>query len=190
MGSEMCIRDSYKDGTEPGTRDCRWFAAIYFLGRIIIMYIIFGISEGEICYALTGVSMILLGALLIVVQPYKSTKVNTYHTILVLYVAVSCLSITALNVAIIKAHRFVEAVIAFIGVSFILPTLVAMAYVTSCISYRCYKVCHGIWKMLSVKHQEFDSLMQVSESKHEEDYLHSKAFNNYQAVSTEECKNH
>ena len=50
------------------------------------MYIIFGISEGEICYALTGVGMILLGALLIVVQPYKSTKVNTYHTILVLYV--------------------------------------------------------------------------------------------------------
>jgi hypothetical protein len=25
----------YKDGTEPGTRDCRWFAGIYFLGRIL-----------------------------------------------------------------------------------------------------------------------------------------------------------
>ena len=34
----------YKDGTEPGTRDCRWFAAVYFLARIIIFYIIFALD--------------------------------------------------------------------------------------------------------------------------------------------------
>ena len=36
----------YKNGIEPGTRDCRWFAAVYSLGRILILqYIIFGITH-------------------------------------------------------------------------------------------------------------------------------------------------
>ena len=35
----------FKDGTEPGTRDCRWFSAVYFLGRITILYTMFIVSD-------------------------------------------------------------------------------------------------------------------------------------------------
>ena len=70
----------YKDGTEPGTRDCRWFAAVYSLGRIIILYIIFGITQDVLCYALAGISLLLIVLVTAMLQPYKSTKVNNYHT--------------------------------------------------------------------------------------------------------------
>ena len=31
-----CFQGIYKDGTEPGTRDCRWFAALLFFVRILV----------------------------------------------------------------------------------------------------------------------------------------------------------
>ena len=61
---------------------------IYCLGRIVVIYIIFGLSEGMICYTLTGISLIFLGILMIVLQPYKSSAANAYNIILVLFIAI------------------------------------------------------------------------------------------------------
>ena len=73
----------YKDGTEPGTRDCRWFAAVYFLGRIIIFYIIFGITQDVVCYALAGISLLLIVLVTAMLQPYKSFQSNWFWQLLV-----------------------------------------------------------------------------------------------------------
>ena len=61
----------YKDGTEPGTRDCRWFAAAYFLGRIIMLYVFFGLSKNILSYAFIALGMICFGILMILLQPYR-----------------------------------------------------------------------------------------------------------------------
>lgn len=94
----------YEDSTEPGTCDCRWFAAVYFLGRMMVIYIVFGITEGETCYSLIGISMIFLGVVMITLQPYRSRKANTYNTILILFTAVACFSITLFNDTEVEAH--------------------------------------------------------------------------------------
>ena len=171
----------YKDGTEPGTRDCRWFAAVYFLGRIMVFYIIFGVTKNVICYALSGISMIFLGAVIVFLQPYKSSKANTYHTILMLFIAVACFFFTTFDQATIKAHWIVGAVLTFIGIICISPTLVAVAYV---ILYIFKKV----WQILSLKNRELGSLSWITENnlKHEDKHLHSTVFKRYQAVSTGE----
>ena len=70
----------YKDGTEPGTRDSRWFAGIYFLGRIMILYVVFGAVKYGIGYTFVGFIFLAMGMLIILLQPFKSTKVNTYIT--------------------------------------------------------------------------------------------------------------
>ena len=75
----------YKDGTEPGIRDYRWFSAIYFLGRIIIVYLIFGYSQDMMCYSLSGIALLSWGVLTIILQPYKLRKVNAYHALFLLY---------------------------------------------------------------------------------------------------------
>ena len=73
---------TYKDGTEPGTCDCRWFAGIYFLGRTLVLYIIYGVVRNVICYTLAGFSLMIIGMLIILLQQFKSSKVNKYHTLL------------------------------------------------------------------------------------------------------------
>ena len=84
----------FKDGTEQGTRDCRYFSAIYFLGRIVILYVIFGITEDMTCYNLAGMSTLFVGCLIFLLQPCKSMRVNIYHVILLTGMAFSCFCVT------------------------------------------------------------------------------------------------
>ena len=39
----------YKDSTESGTCDCQWFAGIYFLSQILLLYIIYGATVKKYC---------------------------------------------------------------------------------------------------------------------------------------------
>ena len=94
----------YKDGAEPGTRDYRWFAAVYFLGRIIVLHVIFGITQDVLCYGMTGIFLLLVALVTVMLQPYKSNKVNNYHTSMQLIFAIACFLITLLDLAAIKDH--------------------------------------------------------------------------------------
>ena len=60
----------YKDGTEPGTRDCRYFAALYLLVRLVF-YIVYEVILTEYFYGMTAI--IITGVLLLYMffQPYK-----------------------------------------------------------------------------------------------------------------------
>ena len=172
----------YKDGTEPGTRDCRWFAAIYFLGRIIIFYMIFGISRNVLCFAQTGIFLIFLGVLMILLQPYKLKKLNIYHSILPLIMAVVALSITVLSELETKARWNIEidSEIILIGIFYSLPALVAMAYVAYCTSYRCHKKCQSAYIRLTIykKNKELSPSLIT-------DKLNEDRHKNYQAINIE-----
>ena len=176
----------YKDGTEPETRDCRWFAAIYFLGRIVVFYIILGISKDVMCFALTAVSLTFLGVLMILLQPYKSRKVNTYHTILPLIMAVACLSVTILDQAETKARWIIQKELPFIVIFCLSPTLVAIAFVTYYISYRCSKKCRGVWPMFHLKKKILRNLNLMTERNNEEKHQLSTTYKNYQAINATE----
>ena len=129
----------FKDGTEPGTRDSRWFAAVYFLGHIIVLYIIYAIVENITVYTLAGISLILLGMLMIILQPYKSRKVNTYHSMLIFIGALTCLFATVASQATVKAHWIYDMALYSIALICLLPTLIAIVYTTYCIFYPCFK---------------------------------------------------
>ena len=80
----------YKDGTN-GTRDCRYFAAMYF--------ILLGVLLGSFAMALTRfilpatISILITFAVVIVIaRPYKSPAHNAINTCLIL---VSALSVTS-----------------------------------------------------------------------------------------------
>jgi 4-amino-4-deoxy-L-arabinose transferase-like glycosyltransferase len=126
----------YKDGTEPGTRDCRWFAAVYFLGRIVILYIIFGITQDVLCYTLVGISLLLILLVTVMLQPYKSTKVNNYYISIQLFLAIACFFL--LDQATIKDHWLKNTMLQLNGVIIILPILVAIFIIT-------YKICHKVF---------------------------------------------
>ena len=87
----------YKDRTEPGTRDCRWFSVFYFVVRSICFYLCSITLTGS--YFSSSSFVILLGVITIIAfQPYKNRvafplKTNTIFFILYAIIYVVATSI-------------------------------------------------------------------------------------------------
>ena len=145
----------YKDGTEPGTCDRRWFAGIYFLGRILVLYIIYGAVKNIVCYTLAGFSLMIIGMLIILLQPFKSSKVNKYHALLLLIMAIGYICITLKDQVESKARWMNKSVLLLVGIFYMSPIVALILYT----AHRCYKRCHTLW--LKIHHQipELESLV-------------------------------
>ena len=94
----------YKDGTEPGTHDCRWFSAMYFLVRIF-SFIVYSITMGVITYIFLAITYVAFGILIVIVKPYKSTysAYNTTDGVLILTLGMWFATISSITEAKIKA---------------------------------------------------------------------------------------
>ena len=145
----------YKDGTEPESRDCRWFAGIYFLGRILVLYIIYGAVKNAVCYTLAGFSLMVIGMLMILLQPFKSSKVNTYHTVLPFIMAIGCFCITLIGQIESKAQWMIETV-GFLVIIFYMSPIVAMIVY---IAYRSYRRCSTLWLKIHRRSPELETLV-------------------------------
>ena len=65
----------YKDGTEPGTRDYRWAASLFFILRILLLLI--GFSLSGVFYCMFAPFVLVLAALFLAnFQPYKDNWKN------------------------------------------------------------------------------------------------------------------
>lgn len=120
----------YKDGTEPGTRDCRWFAGLYLLFRILLLSV-FSFTLNSLFFPLSIIILLLVLMVVINVRPNKA-RVAHYNKINVTFISFLALYYTALNaadIATIKSHYFING-------SYILASLVGITpliYI-SCIS--------------------------------------------------------
>ena len=73
----------YKNGTEPGTRDRRWFASAVFLIRYILLIIsVFAI--GDMYFTLSSIVLILTSILLLLLQPFKP-ELRHHSNIIAMY---------------------------------------------------------------------------------------------------------
>ena len=73
----------YKDGTEPGTTDCRWFSSVPFLVRFIIFAILALIVTSPTCLSI--MVLVATALLVITVDPFKP-KFKHYSTSLVVFI--------------------------------------------------------------------------------------------------------
>ena len=71
----------YKNGTD-GTRDCRFFAAVYVFMRIVLLGT-FALTRSGFYYPLATVTLALLGISVAFFQPYKSTAHNKIDSFLI-----------------------------------------------------------------------------------------------------------
>ena len=98
----------YKDGTEPGTRDCRYFAAWFLFLRIIISIVCQAIKTAYL-YGWAGLILTAFTILLVIVQPYKY-KHNIYNTVTTAMFGFMILVVIAIMntvIALAKEHQAV-----------------------------------------------------------------------------------
>ena len=99
----------YKDGTEPGTRDYRYFAGLYLLMRILL-FIVLAFTVSSIFFPF-AIFVILLSIILIInIQPHKDA-VSHYNTINATFLCLLALFYSAIissDISSLKAHYFVK----------------------------------------------------------------------------------
>ena len=91
----------YKDGTEPGTKDCRYFAAMFLLLRIMF-YVALGITRNVSFTIMFGSVCTIFTILFVVCKPYKA-QYSVYNTItVVLFLAGLALTMLLLGYYVIE----------------------------------------------------------------------------------------
>ena len=104
-----CFQGYFKDGTEPETCDCRWVSAVYFIVKILFVFLLNGVARNVLCYTLTGISVTVLGIIIMIVRPYKAphSRYNTVDAALLFVMSMWCASIVFVYQAQILADDFV-----------------------------------------------------------------------------------
>ena len=98
----------YKDGTEPGTRDCRWFAAIFFLVRFV-GFMVYALEPTVIFFSLAAICLLLLVLAIVNVQPFKLRKAHysRINTTFFTFLSLLYISLVGFDLANIKVHKLV-----------------------------------------------------------------------------------
>ena len=128
----------YKDGTD-GTRDCRYFAVVQPLCKIIL-YFVYAVTPSDLFYPIGTVGLLLLAILIAIVQPYKKKfdAYNTTDTVLILLLAAWFASIVCLNISQMKSLKFVQMSFIIAGLTAILP----LFYIFVVIVHWLYNAIH------------------------------------------------
>ena len=107
------FQGSYKDGTEPVTYDCRWFAQFGLFIRLALFF----------AYASTLTSMYFLYALIIIlsltvlhinIQPFKETTVAWYSSVDPIFLLLICMmyvSVVGTNIESMLEHTYLSVMV-------------------------------------------------------------------------------
>ena len=94
----------YKNGTEPGTLDCRWFASLFYILRILLFLI--GLFTLNTMFFIFGsMCLVLFAILMLNIRPFK-TDFSHYTEINVIFILLlTSWSLTATGINIQKHER-------------------------------------------------------------------------------------
>ena len=91
----------YKDGTEPGTRDCRWFAIVSYFIRIILL-VVYAFTLDAVFFPLAAIMITLLALVTITADPFKPHLQHLSTTIVVFILLIDVALVSAVGSIIAK----------------------------------------------------------------------------------------
>ena len=94
----------YKDGTEPGTRDYRWFSVMYFLCRILFLAI-YSATLSVLAFAFIAVLTSLLVIAIMILKPFKKDHHNLANAAFVQLLACACICCICVDLSKLRMHR-------------------------------------------------------------------------------------
>ena len=124
----------YKDGTEPGTRDYRWFSVMYFLCRILFL-VIYSVTLNALAFAFIAVLTSLLAIAIVILKPFKKDQHNLVNAAFVQLFACVCICCVSVSLSMLRMHRVADN---FVFVLYAVA-LIPYFYACSLLAYRLFK---------------------------------------------------
>ena len=112
----------YKDGTEPGTRDCRWFFSLFMVIRIL-SFVVGGLMFNSTAFLIIAGLLVAFSILMFTIQPFKSTMTDYCETnaTFMLLLALFYTCIIGRDMAGSRNHENIEPFQILIAVSSLIP---------------------------------------------------------------------
>ena len=140
----------FKDGTN-GTRDCRYFAAVYLLMRLVLFFL-FAFTLNAAFYGVAILALIGIAMLIIIVQPYKAkfSSYNAVDSVFILTLAMWYGTAAFFTIAAGKAHRLLKTSLL---VSFLVAVLPLLYLVVIFLHWICSRWGFGKRLVHCIKNQ-------------------------------------
>ena len=80
----------YKDGTEPGTRDYRWYASAFLIMRYLLIFIAISLFDSTY-FPIATMLLVIAAMLFVILQPFKEnmSKLTKQHVLFIFLLALS-----------------------------------------------------------------------------------------------------
>ena len=152
----------YKDGTN-GTRDCRYFGALYLIVRIISFFVL-ALTVDVLFYAVGLFMLIVFAMLIAIIQPYKAEFAiyNIVDTVMILILALWYCTLLCLELASLKDHRYTTTS----KVASVVVAVLPLFYITAIsLHWMCSRTMIGTNMKIQgwVQHQPFLPLQGVND---------------------------
>ena len=134
----------FKDGTEPGTRDCRWMSSIYFLTGFFL-FTAYTLSLTSISFSIATTTYIIIAFTFTVAQPYKRS-VYHYNVINALFNSIAAITFTCLSGANISAFYLSSYIFFHVAILLCFSPLI---YTVLFVLYKIFPRKKGILNLLS-----------------------------------------
>ena len=96
-----------------------------------------------------------IGMLIILLQPFRSSNVNKYHALLPFIIAIVCFGFTLSDQVESKTRWMTKSVSLLAGIFYVSPIMAVIVY----IAYKCYRRCHTLCLKTNRRNPEMESLM-------------------------------
>ena len=124
----------YKNGTEPGTRDCRWFASLFYI-LLILGFLIGLFTLNSMYYIIGSMGLVLFAILMINIRPFKKSHYTDINVIFILLLALWYVAVTGIDIASIREHEMIWIFYVLVIIFVVLPLL----YISVIVLYWIYK---------------------------------------------------
>ena len=126
----------YKNGTEPGTRDCRWFVSLFYIVRILLFLVaLFTLNS---MYYITGsMCLVLFAILMLNIHPFKTdfSHYTDINAIFIILLASCYVTVAGIDIANFKRHKIIWMFYILVIIFAILPLL----YISVIVLYWIFK---------------------------------------------------
>ena len=122
----------YKDGTEPGTFDCRWFSTLIHLFRLLL-FVIYGMTLSMMFFVYGIIAALILSIAAINIQPFKKIASRYPLTETVFYILLILVFIAAIVRDVATTGKFFS--IMFTIVFGFLTAFIPIIYIASLVSF-------------------------------------------------------
>ena len=96
----------YKNGTEPGSHDLRWFSAVFFGGRVILA-LLYMFTYNSMYFVLAAIIVVMIVLLLVLLQPFRPDVSGYAYSTTIILMLLSVwwyVSLSGYDVASFKGH--------------------------------------------------------------------------------------